>query len=185
MQTESITPSAPAVKKNSGSIFGIVLLVVLVLVVAGLGYWGYQLNNGLKATQSAQATLQGQYDELTTQKNTLTNDLGTANTDLDKAKKDLEKAKKDLETVQASVTKSKDQVTSLQGKVDKALLYLDVMVTDWVELAGIDAIGEKVKAVNDPSLTEKYDAWKKSKSSKDYGAFLAYVWSTLADLMKK
>ena len=181
MQTE---PSVAEVKKSPKSTGITVLLVLLLLAAIGLGVWGYLLGNNIKATVDAQAALQGKYDDLTKEKNTLATNLDQTNADLDKTRTNLEKAKKDLTTAQSDLSKSQSNVTAMRGNMDKALKYLAIVSGWFINEDRPSETGLKIKAIEDPKLTEKFEKYDKSGSEEDFKAWFGYLFTAIADLLK-
>ncbi len=181
METEV---SVPEVKKASKFNVLLVFIVILFLAAIGLGVWGYLLTNDIKTAQADRSALQTRYDGLTKEKNTLSSNLDKAKTDLEKTKKDLDTAKEDLSSAQSDLSKSKSQVTELQGKIDKVVAYLDVAVEFFVNSGSLTNVGNKVEAVHDTTLTEKFNAYSESKNSVDFNAWLTYLFVTISDLLK-
>ena len=172
MQTEPVT------KKSS---FGIVtvLLILALLAAIGLGYWGYTLGNGVKATQAAYADLKAKHDSLSKDKDAVSASLETAKADLETAKAELESAKKDLEGEQAKLATAKEGLAGLQANVDKALQFMDVMVDYWVRDG--DDVPDLIAAIGDDELTKKYAAYQADDNN--FVDWAKYVFTTISDLL--
>ena len=84
-------------KRNVGSIILGILVVLLLVAVAGLGYWAYTLNTDLIATQGELTSLQAEHEQLKT-------DLASAQSDNDQLTADLNQAKADLEKTNGDLT---------------------------------------------------------------------------------
>ncbi len=171
---------APAKPKNMiGVIVGYVILgmfiCILVVAAAGLGYWGYTLNNNLAATQQQLATLQGQYS-------TLKSDDAKLAADLEKTKTDLKKTQGDLATAQADLDQAKNQTSSLQAKIDKASKYLTVLVGFWGDT--VSNSETKIKATNDSLVLSKYQTFAASNLNKDFYAFFDAIVSAIVNSLK-
>ena len=180
MHTES-TPME--VKKGSKLSLVTVFVIIFLLAAIGLGAWGYTLNSNLTKTQAATKELQKKFDTLTADKDTVSGNLDQAKADLEKAQGDLAKTKKELTDAEASLTKSKEQAVTLQGNIDKALQYLDIAIGIYVDQDDQDQRDAKVKTINDPELTKKYEAMKTSDGTEAFGDFLTYLFVAMADLV--
>ena len=177
----------PEVKKPARKInFLTVFLVILLLAVAGLGYWVWQLNTMLMATQQNMATLQGNFDKLTTQKNSLS-------TELDTTRAELEKTKADLSTTQADLEKAQGETKSLREKMDKASKWMDVAMAEIVDNENHTSIAKKVDSLGDAKLKS---LWKEfddvevttlkglTNAMEKLSAFRRYLLETIVDLLK-
>ena len=180
MQTES-TPME--VKKDSKFSLVTVFVIIFLLAAIGLGAWGYTLNNNLTKTQAGTKELQKKFDTLTADKDAVSGNLDQARTDLEKAEGDLAKAKKDLTDAEASLTKSKEDAVTLQGNIDKSLQYLDIAIGIYVDQDNVEQRDAKVKAINDPELTKKYEAMKVSDGTEAFSDFLTYLFVTMTKLV--
>lgn len=181
MDTE--TPAVEPGKKSKTSSLTIALIILLV-VALGLGTGGFILNSNLKSARTTHASLQKNHEALTSDTTKLTSDLEKAKTDLKKANEDLEKARKDLTTAQENLAKSGDTITRHRENIAKALLYLDVASALFIDKAELTALTAKVVAVKDPQLEEKFSAYTSGGSTDDFNAWLAYLFGTIADLLK-
>ncbi len=128
------------------------------------------------------ADLNSKYETLTQEKDALTADLETAKSDLGRDQKDLDKVKKDLEAEQSSLTKVQGEQAKLQANADKAVKYLEVMVHYWIQNTGPDAVEKAVKAVDDPELVKKYDAYVADPDK--FIDWVKYIFVTISDLLQ-
>jgi uncharacterized protein (DUF3084 family) len=182
-EPQAVTP-VTEVKKAPGKFnFLAVFLVILLLALAGVGYWAITLNASLKATQDSLTTLQGKYDSLTTEKEQLSTDLGLANTELETTKAELEKAKGELTSAKSDLTKSNGEVTAMQAKIDKASKYVAIMKAMFADQDALGAL-TKMKDVKDPKLESLFLEYAKTTSPADLMKWLAYIFTTLSDLLK-
>ena len=179
LSTRTMQP-APARSKNSvGLIVGYVLLggfiCVLLVAVAGLGYWAYSADNKLTATQQQLATLQGQYDTLKS------NESQMAAT-LEQAQVDLKKAQGDLATAQADLSQAKSQTSSLQAKIDKASKYLNIFVGFWGDTYSQSE--SKIRVTNDSQILSLYQRYENSTTNQDFYTFFDAVVAAIVNSLK-
>jgi predicted nuclease with TOPRIM domain len=182
MQTEP-TPVVVKPKPNILNILLVVGLVIASLAVIALGYLDFSTNNQIKAVQADHATLQGKYDSLMQEKNGLTSDLDSTRAELEQATADLEAARQKLATSQADLAKAQEEQTSLQGKVEKTLKYLDVAIGYWVDDVSTTSLNKRVEAVDDPDLTRKFDRWRDNKTVDRWFSWITYIFVATADLL--
>ena len=180
---DTATPVPEPKKKSKVSIL-VIFIVILLLAAIGLGTWGFMLNSNLQTTLASRAALQKKYDTLTTDTNAVSGNLEQAGKDLEKAKADLEKAKKDLATAQSDQAKAQESITDHQADIAKALKYLDVAFGMFVLEDTRLEMEQRLELVKDAKLTEKYEKYAKSGSPTDFGAWLSYLFGTIADLLK-
>ena len=184
MQTEPAVTETKQSKPNLLNILLIAGLVIALLAVIVFGYQDYFVSQQIKATQTDHATLQGKYDALIKEKNTLTSDLDTTNTDLDQARTDLETLRQTLATEQDNLAKAQEEQTTLQGKIDQALKYLDVAVGYWVDDVSTSNLGKMVDAVGDADFTKKFERWRDDKSNSDrWVSWITYMFVSATDLL--
>lgn len=174
-------PHVEAAKKAPGKFnFLAVILVVLLLAV---GFWAFTLGNNLKATQAELATLQGKYDSLSAEKTQLSGDLDQATTDLEATKTELEKAKEELAKAQSDLSKSNEEASALRTKMDKAAQYVAIMKAMFADQDPIATLA-KMTEVKDTKLQSLFTQYATTSSADDLQKWLAYIFTTLADLLK-
>jgi hypothetical protein len=161
-----------------------VLIILLALAALGLGIWGYMISTKLNTTLESQTVLQTQYDDLKKQNETTISDYDTAQTDLEKNKTTLENYKKYLSSTETSLAKAKDAAVKIQGDVDQALKYIDVLSSLIVQKESRVEIQKRIEITNDPTLKEKYDKLSQTGSQADATAFLEYILKTINNLLK-
>lgn len=179
MQSESSLPQEPkaAKKLNLSTIF----LVILLIALAGVGYWAFSLNTTLKATQSELTTLKGDYANLTTEKNKLSSNLDQTTAELETTKAELETTKAELTTAQADLSKANSEVTSLKATIKKAWLFAEVARGLFVEDDNNIQAGLRILATGDATLKSKFEA---IKTQDDFNTFLDYLFNTLSNMLK-
>ncbi len=158
--TPSIVPEKPTVlpatqpkKSRFGTIFSALVILFLLLGLGGLGYWAYQLNSNLKATQQDLARLQVNYDKLATEKNSLAVLLA-------RTQSELVKIRSDLVTTRSDLTKSRDDAAALQDRMDKAGKLTEVLIVHKVDNATDDVIERKILASGDAKLLRLFYTFK-------------------------
>jgi len=180
---QAAAPVTPPAKKSSNALW-IVLVIVLILAVAGVGFWGYQQSAALKATQGALTTLQGKYDSLTAEKNTLSSNLDATTAELGTTKAELEKTKADLATTQGDLKTAQDKSAALEKTIEKARKYAGIIKGIWVDEDSFSDLGIKVNATDDAALKSKFEAFDDSRSASDFGALLEYLYTIMVDVLK-
>lgn len=185
MQPDSSVSQVPSAEPKKAGSFNIwlVLAIVFLLVAAGLGYWGFQLKGTLEATQAELATLQGDYKTLTGEKNALSSELDATKAELETTKGELEATKAELETTKAGLESANVEIKTLQGKMEKAWAYVDLL--KGIYLDG-DTWGEgqdAVEAVGDSELEAKFDAAFEG-GEEEWIDYLSYLFDTIANLLK-
>jgi type VI protein secretion system component VasF len=177
---EPKTSPIPEKKPSKWNIPAIILGIfsfILLVVVAGLGYWGYTLNTKLTATQQQLTALQEEHGKLQADYATLTSDHEKLNTDLNQSKTDLEKVNTDLTTTQASLKKSQDQNKNLNAQIDKASKLAEVLYA-WTtsnEPSDVFRIDSLIKEANDQQLITQWDNLTRSPSNDAFGKFLIFL----------
>ena len=174
--------------QKRGPITGIlvIFLVILLVAVAGLGFWAYQLNSNLVATQQQLTTLQNDYADLQSEHATLKSDHEKLTTDLSQANTDLEKSNGDLTTAQADLQKSQDQNKGLNTRVDLAskkaeVLYAIANVSNAAEFLAIDAL---VKSTRDDQLLAQWNNFVAAPSAEGSGNLILYLIGSIRDSLK-
>jgi hypothetical protein len=178
--TEPRISPIPQKKSSRWNIPAIILGIfsfILLVAVAGLGYWGYTLNTKLTATQQQLTALQGGHSKLQADYAALTSDHEKLNTDLTQSKADLEKANTDLTTTQASLKKSQDQNKNLNAQIDKASKLTEVLYawTTSTEPSDVFRIDTLIKEANDQQLITQWDNLTRSPSNDAFGKFLNFL----------
>ena len=186
MQNESM-PASESMKPQSGksSMMSKIILGVLVLALLGVGYWGYTTNSTLKATQGDLTALQAKYDKLTKDNASLTSNLAQTTTDLETTKAELEKTKEEL-------SKSQKLASGYRASMDKALKWMDVVITWDVDDSNDVAVKKTVDATGDSKLKSLWDAYAAEEfSSANYDewldklrAFERYLYESIAGFLK-
>jgi uncharacterized protein (DUF3084 family) len=182
----------PIVQRKKSSNWGITAIVlgifvfVLLVAVAGLGFWAYTLTTKLTATQQQLTALQGEHNKLQTDYATLTSDNEKLNTDLTQTKTDLEKANADLATAQADLKKSQDQNKSLNAKIDLArrkaeILYAVSTVKSATDFLQVDTL---IKATNDIQLLTQWNKFASSPTTESSVNFILYLISSIVNDLK-
>ena len=159
-------------------------LVLLILAVAGLGFWAFQLNTNLKAAQTSLATLQGKFDDLTAENGRLTTEFGQVSSELEQTNTELASTNETLKTAKADLSKSKQEASALEAKMKKAGLYVEVMRGAFKDKDNLFVTLLKVMLVKDSKLTELYETYLKSKSSADLLKWSSYLISTTMEVLK-
>lgn len=171
----------------------ILLLLMAIICLGGLGYWGYTLGNDLTATRQQLAALQGKYDLLESENNKLSTDLAQSNADLAQSNADLEKIKKELASSQKELsakTKSMKDAMLRFTVLRKSLIPLTqtennmeseeefiAFFSDWIQ---------SIEDVHDPILQSKFedmvDAILAGKSGD--GSFIEYLLDSIEKDLK-
>lgn len=162
----------------------ILFLILLILAVAGLGFWAFQQNTNLKAAQMSLATLQGKYDNLIAEKGRLTTEFGQVSSELEQTNTELASTNETLKTTRADLSKSKQEASDLEAKMKKAGQYVEVMRGAFKDKDNFFATLLKVMLVKDTKLTELYDTYLKSRSSADLLKWSSYLISTAVEVLK-
>lgn len=172
-------------KRNTSTIVLGILTFILLVAVAGLGYWGFTLNTKLTTTQQQLTALQGEQAKLQSDYAALTSDKEKLNTELTQTKADLEKANTDLANAQADLKKSEDQNKSLQTKISEAQKRINVAVGIFVKQQNDKSVEADVRATKDAKLLE---LWNKFLSAHGAGTsfldFMSYLFQSAADELK-
>jgi len=153
-----------------GTVFGVVLLCILLAGAAGLGYWAYTLNTQLTTTQQQLASLQSDYNALKSSNDKLTSDYA--------------KSQSDLTTAQADLKKAQDQNKSQQANMDMASKKVKVIEAIFWNKQTDSAIESLVKATNDSQLLTKWNKLKLSTSQSNALDFGDYLFSSLYNNLK-
>lgn len=200
MQPDPLTPqevqqSEPAptpvqetkvTKRNLTTVILAIFLVVLLIVVAGLGFWAYQLNSNLIDTQQQLTALQGEHTELQADYTKLKGDNEKLTGDLGQSKADLEKTSGDLTTAQAELKKSQDQNKGLQTKTTSASKKAEILYAFSVGSTAKDilAIDTMIKATNDQELIGNWNNFVSAPTAESSTKFLLYLIGAIRDELK-
>jgi len=171
----------------------ILLLVIAVICLGGLGYWGYTLENDLTATRQQFAALQGKYASLESENNKLSTDLAQSNADLAQSNADLEKTKKELAASQKELnakTKSIKDAVLRFTVLRKSLIPLTQPENDMASekefIAFFSDWIQSIEDVHDPILQSKFedmvDAILAGKSGD--GSFIVYLLDSIENDLK-
>ncbi len=189
--------AAPSPKKDlpvtSYAIGALIFLLLMAIIgIGGLGYWGHSLGNDLTASQQQLIELQGKYDTLLEQNKKLSADLVAADTE-------LVETKLDLAATQTELSKSNQQLGEKNSAIKAAAIRLVVlrkmilpmmggsentseaeataMVLDWIQ---------SIEDVKDPTLKVKFEDMARSFSngnSKEVD-FFDYLLQSIEDRLK-
>ncbi len=183
---QPVPPPLPQRKGNCLSTILVSLLILMLLATAaGLGYWGYTLNNNLTKTKQDIVTLQGKHDKLVTDNASLTTDLTKTNADLDKSNTDLDKTGKDLTTTQGDLAKVQQSSKEVQDRITQTSKLMDVAVSIFVSNDTWAEIGQRVKGTNDTQLNSLWDKFFANKNNETWATFLNYLFTTISDNINK
>ena len=165
--------------KRSTTATGLGVLVFLLLVaVAAVGYWAFTLNNQLTMTRQQLAALQGEHDKLKKDYAALVSDKDKLNTDLTQTKADLEKANVDLAAAKGDLQKSKNENAALSGKIDKTKKLADILYK-WFNSPGTAAdifdLDTQIKATDDAQLKTIWKDLTAAPTQEKFGGFILYL----------
>ncbi len=138
------------------------VLVILILAVAGLGYWTWQLSTNLKAAQQSLSALQGKYDDLTTENSRLTTELGQTSSELEQTNTELAGTNDTLKTTHSDTSKLKQEASNLLSKKDKSFKYVDIMRGIFEDKDTFLETMLKVLLTGDAKLFELYNTYTRS-----------------------
>ncbi|MBN2119355.1 MAG: hypothetical protein JW730_22480 [Anaerolineales bacterium] len=190
-------PAPTPVQAKKGPRWGIaaillaLVVVVLFVAAAGLGFWAYSLNTKLAAAEQQLAALQGDYDKLKADNATLTSDKDKLNADLTQTKADLEKANADLAAAQGDLKTAQDQNSDLNARMNKANKLAEILYTWFTtnDAAGIFKLDSQIKATDDAKLKSLWDrfmtaAAQKRSTNNEVGELLIHIATSLRDNLK-
>jgi len=160
------------------------ILVILILAVAGLGYWTWQLSTNLKAAQQSLSALQGKYDDLTAENSRLTTDLGQTSSNLEQTSTELAGTKDTLKTTRSDTSKFKQEASNLQSKKDKSFQYVNIMRGIFENKDTMFDTFVKVLLTGDVKLLELYNTYSKSRSTTDLDNWTEHLLSKAMELLK-
>lgn len=157
-QEEPQVESAPKEKNKFKTMF-FALLAVFVVTVAVLGFLSFRLNSDLKATQTDLAGLQAKHETLTAEKKKLSENLDLTKSDLKSALTDLENTRAELAKAQDDLTKVTAEKSELRARMDKAGLWMDVVIAFMVNNERDSSVEKKVEATGDAKLKDLWDTY--------------------------
>ncbi len=160
------------------------ILVILILAVAGLGYWTWQLSTNLKAAQQSLSALQGKYDDLTAENSRLTTDLGQTSSELEQTSTELAGTNDTLKTTRSDTSKLKQEASNLQSKKDKSFKYVDIMRGIFEDNDTFLETMLKVIITSDAKLLELYNTYTQSRSTTDLGNWTKHLLTKAVELLK-
>ena len=160
------------------------ILILLILAVAGLGYWTYQLSTNLKVAQQSLAALQGRHADLTTKNDGLTTEFTQVSGDLESTNTELATTRETLKTAKSDLSKSKQDASALQSKKTKAGKFVEIMRGVFEDKDSFIETYLKVLATGDAKLSDLYNAYMKSKSSVDLFTWSGYLISKAVEFLK-
>ncbi len=170
----------------------ILLLVMAVICLGGLGYWGYTLGNDLTATRQQLAKLQENYDSLLAQDQKLSADLVDVKAELADTQLELDATKTELATSSQELNKKNKSMKDAAARlvVLKKMLAPfigdDNSVTNEEEATAffLDWV-QSIEDVNDPALKAKFEDFLMSlaNGNTSNSEFFTYLLQTIeADL---
>jgi hypothetical protein len=181
-EVAQLTPPPTVVKKkrsrlNWGILLFTLLILILVITSAGLGYWSYMLNSQLVETQQQLSTLQGEHDRLQLAFTTLSSANEKLTADLAQSQVDLEKAKTELVDAQKESKKWQTVIKDLDLKIDKASKLTEVLYA-WStvdEASDVLEINDLIKDSGDELLIKQWESLGMSPSDETFGKFMNYL----------
>ena len=194
MQSDSALPqvssseSAPEVKLPRKSTSRIILLVLLVLGVAGLGYWNFQSNANLRAAQQSLAATQRKYDEVTARNENNTRDLGQTNGELEQVNAELVKTNENLTTARAELSKANSRVSGLKSKKEIVGPYVTLLFSVFFlpdnEAKGL-TIYVLISLMKDQKLLDLYSNFTENPNQSNFETWIGYALTTMRDILRK
>jgi septal ring factor EnvC (AmiA/AmiB activator) len=106
--------------------FAVIVLIGLLLVLAGAGFWAYTTNNDLQTTRAALASTSGELDTTKTNLASITSDLDTASTD--------------LATAQDAIKADKAKITVLNFQIERKGACIQAQTANLTEMRRILAL---------------------------------------------
>jgi septal ring factor EnvC (AmiA/AmiB activator) len=170
--------------------FAVLVLIASLAGVIGLGFLYYRLNTQLKSTQAELQTLtenndslskkydalQAQYAELQGQNNKLTEELKTANSKTDGLQIDLDKSQTTTEQVKTRLAVLNSIfIPTITGEI--------FAMTEAEALVMFQVWTENIDAVNDPTLSQKFQAYLEG-SEQEFNEFLMYLLGSMEDILQ-
>lgn len=178
MQTES-TPAS-----GNSSMTKTIVMVVLVLALLGVAFWGFKTNSTLKTTQGDLAAARTEIDGLKKDKADLTANLAQTTTDLESTKASLEKITAELATASASLTKTTGEKSALQAKITKASKLVDVLIGLNDNTVSFSEFLVLIKATNDSELLRLWNSFVASNTQANFNAFYNYLLGEIGDSLR-
>ena len=175
--TPAPAPMKKPSKRNIAAIALGLFSLVLILIVAGLGFWAFTLNGKLTETQKQLTALQEDHSKLQTDYATLKKDKDKLTADLTQTKTDLEKATTDLDTTKTSLTKAQDENKALNAKLRKAGKLADILYALYTSKNASDVIkiDAMVKTSDDAELKTKWSKFTANPSPDAYADVFVYL----------
>ena len=170
--------------------FTVLVLIASLAGVIGLGFLYYRLNTQLKSTQAELQTLtenndslskkydalQAQYGELQSQNNKLREELKAANDKTDGLQIDLDKSQTTTEQVKTRLAVLNSIfIPTITGEI--------FTMTESDALVMLQGWTNNVDAVNDPTLSQKFQAYLEG-SEQDFNEFLVYLLGSMEDVLR-
>ena len=166
----------------------IIFLTLLILAVAGLGFWSVQVNINLKAAQQSLAVAQSRYDALIAGNAKLTADLGQTNTELEQANTELAKTNETLTTTKSEISKVNSQVLSLKSKKEKAQPYATLLFSVFF-LPENDAkwpvIFFEILQLKDKELSDLFSNYIQTPTQINFEKWIGYAITAMGEILRK
>jgi len=193
IQTDGEQPVKKSVPTSSYVIGALALLLVMAIIgIGGLGYWGYSLGNDLTASQQKLVELQGDYDTLSAQNQKLTADLIEVNTELTATQQELTSVKTELAAKTGELNKKNKNIKDaalrlvvlrkiilpmMGGTSETTEADATTMVLDWIQ---------SIENVKDPTLKEKFNlmAMSIANGTPNNSDFFDYLLQSIEDNLK-
>lgn len=173
-------------KRNIAAIILGLFAFILLLAVAGLGFWAFSLNTKLTAAQQELTALQGEHSTLQADYAALTSEKKKLDADLTQSKSNLDKTNTHLATAQTDLAKSQEEIKALDAKISKAKKLSDILYTFTTAKSASDIfkVDTLVKDANNASLKAKWDKFTASPSPEGSSDFIFYLITSIRDTLK-
>jgi hypothetical protein len=173
-------------RRNTSAIALGSIAFILLLAVAGVGYWAFTLNAQFTTTQQQLTALQGEHESLQADYAKLQGDNEKLNADFSQTKTDLDKTSGDLANAQDDLKKSNDANTGLKTKITSAskkaeILYAFSTAKTATDILAIDSL---IKATNDSQLIADWKNFANSPSEATSTEILLYLMSAIKTDLK-